>query len=302
MAVGFFRFNSVTNAHPCLDEISAVGSSTAIPPSNGAGTRNYLYGRFSAFSWETNCLRDNPALLLRNFPLSKKAARATFPFRVLRYWFVRHFLRIEYLRRSRPLSVCEIGIDLGQMCHFMQSVAAIPGLEVVECSSWTGVDRRIKQAGSLANFGYTEFIEEDIERSDSLFAGRFDAIILLHVLEHLYSPEAALEKIVPRMKPGSVLMGGFPSVPHCCARLRESHIRRHAASEGHVSAWSARRLRKIAAALGLEVEFLTGAFFLRSSGSFLENHSAWLRLNLAFGALFPNWPGELYWVLRKPRR
>ena len=257
------------------------------------------YRRFSQLFWDTQCLRQNPALLSGDFPMSIKALRRTYPMRVLRYWFIYHFLRIEYQQRSEPLYVCEVGIDLGQMLHFMRSVAAIRGLDVVQWSSWTGVDCRVNQ-DALAGVGYTQFIQEDIERSDSWLSGDYDTIILLHVLEHLHSPEAAFARIVPRMKPGSVLMGGFPSVPNWCAMLREPRLRANPNSNGHVSAFSPTRVRRIAGDYGLHLEFLAGAFFLRASGLFLEDQAWWLRFNVAFGALVPVWPGEIYWVMRKP--
>jgi len=39
---------------------------------------------------------------------------------------------------------------------------------------------------------------------------------------------------------------------------------------------------------------------MRKKGFFLENSKLWMRFNLWFGAMFPSWPGELYWILRKP--
>ena len=257
------------------------------------------YRRFSQLFWDIKCLCQNPALLSGDFPLSAKALRRTYSMRVMRYWFIYHFLRIEYQQRLKPLNVCEVGIGVGQMLQFMRSVAAIPGLNLVQWSSWTGVDCCVKQ-DTLGGLGYTQFIQEDIERSGSWLSADYDAIILLHVLEHLYSPEAAFAMIVPRMKPGSVLMGGFPSVPNFCAMLREPQIRANPNSNGHVSAFSPRRVRRIAGEYGLQLDFLAGAFFLRASGFFLEDQAWWLRFNLAFGALVPNWPSEIYWVMRKP--
>jgi hypothetical protein len=52
---------------------------------------------------------------------------------------------------------------------------------------------------------------------------------------------------------------------------------------------------------GLKLEFAAGAFFLRSKGSRLENSALWARFNLLWGGLFPGWPGEIYWLMRKPR-
>jgi hypothetical protein len=64
--------------------------------------------------------------------------------------------------------------------------------------------------------------------------------------------------------------------------------------------FSPRRVRDMAAANGLQVEFLSGAFLMRKKGFFLEDHKWWLRFNVRFGAVFPSWPGEIYWMLRKP--
>jgi len=125
-------------------------------------------------------------------------------------------------------------------------------------------------------------------------------MILLHVLEHLFKPEALITKLVPHLKPGGMLIGGFPSTPESMAQLREDKIRQDAGKYGHVSVFSPQRVRDMAAANGLEVEFLSGAFFMRKKGFFLENYKWWLRFNLWFGALFPGWPGETYWILRKP--
>jgi len=51
---------------------------------------------------------------------------------------------------------------------------------------------------------------------------------------------------------------------------------------------------------GLRLEFMSGAFFVRSKGSPLENSALWARFNLLWGAIFPGWPGEIYWLMRKP--
>jgi hypothetical protein len=185
------------------------------------------------------------------------------------------------------------------MLRFIRSVAEIPELDHVKWSSWIGVDRCIRH-DALAGLGYTQFIQEDIGHSDSWLSGDYDAIVLLHVLEHLYCPEEVVAKMVTRMEAGSVLMGGFPSVPNWCVALREAQIRAHPNSNGHVSALSPKRVRKMADAYGLELDFLAGAFFLRAKGCFLEDYVWWSRFNLAFGALFPSWPGEIYWVMRKP--
>ena len=88
--------------------------------------------------------------------------------------------------------------------------------------------------------------------------------------------------------------------PRVVEGLREAKVRKTAAPMGHVSVFSPTRVRRMARACGLRVEFLSGAFFVRSKGSPLENSALWVRLNVLWGAAFPSWPGELYWLMRKP--
>ena len=54
----------------------------------------------------------------------------------------------------------------------------------------------------------------------------------------------------------------------------------------------------MAANADLTVDYSSGAFAVRASGSPLEHCAWWLRLNVVFGAAFPAWPGEIYWQLR----
>ncbi len=258
-----------------------------------------LYRGFPQLGWDIRCLDQNPRLLTKKFLLSPKQARRTYPTRILRYWLVYHFLRIEEERLRRPLAVCEIGIDNGQLPRFLTSVGETPGAAPVHCSLWVGVDCEVKPA-ELAGAGYAKLIQTDIEKSEEWLDGDYDAFILLHVMEHLFAPEETYARIARRMKPGSVMIGGFPSVPHWWIGLKEPHLLRNPDPGSHRSAFSPRRVRAAARAQGLEVDFLSGAFFLRASGLFLEDFSWWLRFNLFFGGLFPSWPGEIYWVLRKP--
>lgn len=229
------------------------------------------------------------------------AARRKFPTRLLRYWFAGHLLNAESRRHQRPLSVCEVGIDTGQMRSYTNSARAPKDSPSGEdtCSSWVGVDWRI-QPGSLAGLGYTQLIEADIARSNDWQAPHHDAIVLLHVLEHLREPESVVTTMARKMKAGSILIGGFPSVPNWCVRWRESYIRRHPGANGHASVFSPARVKAMARTAGLHLEFLTGAFFLRAAGFLLEDFPWWLRFNLLFGGLFPAWPGEIYWMMRKP--
>jgi SAM-dependent methyltransferase len=229
----------------------------------------------------------------------RKVRKTTYPVRYARYWFVAQFLLAEWRRTQRPLRVCEAGIDRGQMRRVMNAVHADAACAPLALGAWRGIDIVLRH-DFLQGLGYTELQQADIERATDWVRPDDDVLILLHVLEHLYHPEQVVRDIAAAMKPGSILIGGAPAVPHWCVQLREPWLRAHKKQFRHVSKLSARRMRDIAAASGLTVEFIAGAFGVRWHGMFLENHAWWVRANLWFGAHMPSWPGEIYWVLRKP--
>lgn len=251
-------------------------------------------------NWEAGFLKDNPTLKSDDYGIPEKVKHVHYPIRLVRYWFMYHFLREETARQGRNLSVCEIGVDTGQMLEFMRAAARNGGTKV-EFAAWDAVDALIREE-ILKRAGYNNFYQVDLESAEfTLGDQQYDAMILLHVLEHLFEPEALITKLVPSLQPGGIMIGGFPSVPHSMVQKREQDIRPKARKYGHVSVFSPQRVREMAEANGLEVEFMSGAFFMRKQGFFLENYEWWMRFNLWFGAKFPNWPGEIYWVLRKPK-
>ena len=138
-----------------------------------------------------------------------------------------------------------------------------------------------------------------LESQDFDLPRDYDAAVLLHVLEHLFEPDVALQKVARRIRPGGVLIGGSPVLPHFLVASHQKLERKTAQPMGHVSVFSPPRVIEMAEAAGCTTEFISGAFFMRSSGSSLENSAAWLRFNLWWGSRFPSWPGEIYWLMRK---
>lgn len=246
--------------------------------------------------WDLAFLANNQTVRSKRFGIPPEAKSVRYPIRLLRYWFGYHLLREEFERTSRPLEVAEIGVHTGQMLEFLRSAP-----DCVDLAKWTAVDA-VMLTDKLRKAGYDDFFEANLEDPDFDLPADYDAAVLLHILEHLFEPEVALQKVARRIHPGGVLIGGFPVVPGALARLREKRVRRTAAPMGHVSVFSPSRVRRMAANCGLRLEFLSGAFLLRSKGSPLENSAIWARLNLLWGAFFPGWPGEIYWLMRKPGR
>ena len=244
--------------------------------------------------WGLAFLADNKTVRSKRFGIPPEAKSVRYPIRLLRYWFGYHLLREETGRRTGPLEVAEIGVHTGQMLEFFRSV---PGHATF--AKWTAVDA-VMLTEKLRKAGYDDFFEANLEDPYFDLPADYDVAVLLHILEHLFEPEAALKKVARRIRPGGALIGGFPVVPGFLAKLRESKVRRTAAPMGHVSVFSPTRVRRMAGICGLRVEFLSGAFFVRSKGSALEDSALWARFNLLWGAVFPWWPGEIYWLMRKP--
>lgn len=244
--------------------------------------------------WDFSFLADNAAVRTKRFGIPAEAKNVRYPIRLLRYWFGYHLLRRESERAGRPLDVAEIGVHTGQMLEFVRSAPAPP-----ECASWTAVDA-VMLTEKLKKAGYSEFFEANLEDPQFRLPREYDTAVLLHILEHLFEPEEALAKVARFIRPGGALIGGFPVIPSFLVAGRQRQVRKTAAPMGHVSVFSPARVRRMARHCGLEVEFLSGAFFLRSKGSPLENSPLWIRFNLWWGARFPGWPGEIYWLMRKP--
>lgn len=242
--------------------------------------------------------------------VTSRAKRTSYPIRHLRYWFASAALADLHRRLKRPLRVLEVGVDNGDMLCFMggrriaEEQFALP--EWIE--RWDGLDVKI-DPDVLKRYSYTDFIEADIEAPGQWHRNRrYDAVVLLHILEHLVDPEGALRRLTAVVDPGGILMGGSPTMPSILAWLHEPHLRRKNASHmhdvrvhKHLSVITPSRIRRFCRAEKLDLTLLAGTFFVRSSGSPLENSALWARANLLWGALFPAIGGELYFSISIPR-
>ena len=218
-----------------------------------------------------------------------------FPVRWLRHWFMDHFIQRDGQLRKAPLRICEVGVGGGTLLQFVvQAYGARPAW----ITAWDAFSRCIDQA-QLTRLGYDTCVEVNIEQLHTDEMKQYDVLVLSHVLEHLYEPEAAIARLLKWLRPGGILIGGHPTLPDLLRPWREQQLRRDAAPFGHVSVLSPKRIRRLAEEFHLSVEMLTGAYLIRMTGSRAEQSPLWLRLNLWFGALCPWWPGEVYWILRK---
>lgn len=222
--------------------------------------------------------------------ISDATSRTHYPIKLLRYWFMYHFIKAQQQRLGRPLRVCEIGVDRGQMRRYMQDA----GFTDIEC--WEAVDYKLQP--ELSESGYTRQIQANVDMPEFQLAEHYDVIIVLHLLEHLFEPEQLVLKLSSALEADGILIGGFPAVPQLIQAYRQKKIRLTAANFGHVSTFSPQRVKNMAHQCRLSLDFLSGTYMLRKRNFALENHPFWVRLNLLWGALFPALSGEIYWCMR----
>ena len=177
-----------------------------------------------------NCfLADNAVVRTKRFGIPAEAKSVRYPIRLLRYWIGYHLLREEAERSPRPLDVAEIGVHTGQMLEFLRSAPVVPSF-----AQWTAVDA-VMLLEKLRKAGYEDFFEANLEDPQFDLPRDYDVAVVLHILEHLFEPELALQKIARRIRPGGAVIGGFPVVPDLLAKIREGQVRKTAAPMGHVS-------------------------------------------------------------------
>ncbi len=221
-----------------------------------------------------------------------------YPLRYLRYWFIRHLLEAHAQKLGRPIDVLEVGVDRGQMLAFMDPSRERKIPDIASC--WHAVDVKADEA-QLLDLGYTGYTQFNVDGSARPPLDRqYDAMIFLHLLEHLHAPEACLGAFLPFLKSDGIMTGGSPTMPKVVADFGyEKRLAKNAGRFGHVSVISPERIEQFADAHGLQVAFLSGSFLARNNGKAIENSSLWLRLNVAFGSLFPSLGSEVYFSLSR---
>jgi SAM-dependent methyltransferase len=250
---------------------------------------------YRPLDWDFRFLAENAAVRSKRFNMTAEAKSVRYPIRLLRYWFAYHLLCIESARRAAPIDLVEIGVQKAQFLQFVRSAPVQPNV-----GRWTVLDAVIHpEKFRKVGIKKEDVLEANLESPDFDLPRNYDAAVLLHVLEHLFEPDTALQKIGRRIRPGGVLIGGSPVLPDFLVAPHQKLERKTAQPMGHVSVFSPQRVIRMGEAAGCTVEFISGAFFMRSSGSLLENSAAWLRFNLWWGSRFPSWPGEIYWLMRK---
>lgn len=219
--------------------------------------------------------------------LAAHLKRAQYSIRLLRYWWAGQALKREAERLGRPLVVVDLGCERGWLKHFTPEGAV---------AQWIGLDWNMRdEVRTLA--GYDEVRQANFDEPLPLPGGSADAVVSLHVFEHLPRPGATMSEVSRLLRPHGIFLGAAPTMPDWTARLRERYFRRQLESGtitegGHITVLSPARWRSLVRDCGLRVEFATGSHLIRMTGSPLENFRWWVRLNQLWGALLPSLGSE----------
>jgi SAM-dependent methyltransferase len=250
--------------------------------------------RLAFLRWPLDRLAERNREIRGKSIVNSGAEEARYPIRTVRYWWAHCALLEELKRQGGALTIADVGCSTG---HTKEYVGEIPG------TRWIGLDWKIRRE-ELAGKGYEATHECDFDAPLPLPDETVNAIIFLHVIEHLPRPEFTIRELARILKPGGVIFAGSPVAPPFIARLRTVQLRSRLArgvvkAGGHINSMSGPSWRKLVNDAGLDVEIYTGTFLFRWSKNPLENSATWMRLNQAWGALFPSWGGELYLSARK---
>lgn len=137
------------------------------------------------------------------------------------WWRARTDLILQVLRQSRiqpPARVLDVGCGWGVT------------LERLERKGFSTVGLDVsRQALERLDRADRDLVEADITQPLPPSAPRFDAVLLLDVLEHLDDDRGAVARLAPLVRPGGVLIASVPALPELFGEFDElqGHRRRY---------------------------------------------------------------------------
>jgi SAM-dependent methyltransferase len=271
----------------------------SIPTSKRTNDVRWRTNRFQYFKWPLTLFEESIELRKDSFPLDAKTKKTKYPIRVLRYWWAISAINDELKRMESPPVIADIGCD---RAIFKRLLPAIEGARIIgmDLEKNLNINKRDVELAS-----YSEVLACDLDRGIPLPSSSIDIVVNLHVLEHLPRPEFAVREFERILRPGGLLLLGFPVLPKLFAQIREKQFANQFQKGTRVkgqhqhSFWPS-RARRLVEEAGLEVEFILGSHFIRKRGAPWENFAIWVRINQIWGTLFPSLSQELCLKARKP--
>lgn len=158
-----------------------------------------------------------------------------------------HAQILRWVTQERPTDVLEVGTATG----FLSGEMASLGCKI------TGIEQD-PQMAEIASQYCEQMHVDDIERMDVSCLGRYDAIIMGDVLEHLRDPHAVLEKMSGLLKPSGKILISLPNVANLWIRLNLlfgnfNYRRVGILDEGHLRFFTLKTAKRLATDSGLDV-------------------------------------------------
>ena len=147
-------------------------------------------------------------------------------------------------------TVLDVGCSAGQLGRVL--------IEQKRCTVY-GVDISAEAVNRARRVLYAAEVM-DVEKDPFPFAGhRFQVILFVDVLEHLFNPEEVLKKFQTCLTPDGVMVVSIPNVANVSIRLRLlmgrwDYMASGILDEGHVRFYTLKTMRALFHACGLEIK------------------------------------------------
>jgi glycosyltransferase involved in cell wall biosynthesis/precorrin-6B methylase 2 len=158
-----------------------------------------------------------------------------------------HSQILEWIERERPDEVLEVGTATGYLSAEMTKRGCVV----------TGVESDPEMA-QIAQKHCRRMIVGDAEQLDFSSLGKYDAIVLGDVVEHLRNPQQFLKRMAQQLKPGGKVLMSLPNVANIWVRLnllfgRFNYSRVGILDETHLRFFTLASSKRIANDSGLDV-------------------------------------------------
>jgi glycosyltransferase involved in cell wall biosynthesis len=158
-----------------------------------------------------------------------------------------HAQILRWVEHERPEEVLEVGTATGYLTAEMEKL----GCKV------TGVEQDSEMADIARQF-CQKMLVGDIETLDFEDLGRYDAIILGDILEHVRNPREALQRLSRLLNPGGKVLMSLPNVANIWIRLnlllgRFNYSRVGLLDESHLRFFTLQTSRQLATDSGLDI-------------------------------------------------
>ena len=258
---------------------------------------------FRFLKYDLDDLAQNSQIRNPEFEMSSRAKQTAFPLRAIRYWWVGQALSLEMADKPNA-TIVDMGAGNGQMRRYVAGSPSINRRGVnIDSQNWIGLDHNYENQFSSA--GYQQAIECDFDEPLPLASGTADALICIHVMEHLPRPQFSMSEIARVLAPGGIFFGGSPTAPPFVSTILHRWLRRKmqegtTGPNGHINSFSPGDWKRLVLNAGLQPVFMSGSHLMRLSGSAIENSRIWAQVNLFWGGLFPSLGSEIYIQAKKP--